>query len=132
MASLRMVSKADIDISLRHDHIGAMERKAFTLRLDEKLYSALSVLSGVVHRSMNELIGEAVSKYVKQESEAAAVDLEETLEKLRAYQAKDPEHKDAWAAFAKAEAEYADPLEGEVFIEEGSVQGQIRTLLKDA
>ena len=109
-----------------------MERKPFTLRLDEPLYKALSLLSEVVHRSMNDIITEAVSKHVKAQSETVALDMEETLAKLRAYRMDDPHFEDGWSVFAEAEAAHADPLEDALVIEEGSVQGKLRTLLSNA
>lgn len=109
-----------------------MSRKAFTLRLDPKLYKALSVLSDVANRSMNDLITDAVSSFVETESEAAALSMEDMLEKLRAYRRETPDHKAAFAQFAKAETDHEDPLEGEVIGEDGSVQAQLRTLLTNA
>ncbi|MEO1658430.1 MAG: hypothetical protein AAFR65_11970 [Pseudomonadota bacterium] len=81
---------------------------------------------------MNDIAAEAVSKYVQAESEAAALDMEQTLAQLRAYRREDPDFKDGWAMFADAEAAHTDPLEDDLAIEEGSVQGRVRTLLANA
>ena len=109
-----------------------MERKTFSLRLPPKLYDALSTLSGVAHRSMNELISEAVQKYVVTESEAQAQDIEKTLQRLRAYRESDPDFKQAFAEFVDAEVSYDDPLEGEPYEVESPVRSKVQSLLTDA
>ena len=109
-----------------------MERKTLTLRLPAKLYNALSTLSGVAHRSMNDLISEAVQRFVITESEAQARDMEKTLERLRAYRESDPDFKKALAEFVEAEVRYDDPLEGEPYDVKGPVRTRVETLLTDA
>ena len=109
-----------------------MNRKTFSLRLPENLYEALSTLSGVAERSMNDLISEAVQKFVITESEAQAQDMEKTLERLRAYRASDPGFKDAYAEFVDAEVNRDDPLEGETYDIESPVRSKVQSLLTDA
>lgn len=109
-----------------------MERKAFTLRMSTKLYSALSTLSSVGRRSMNELISEAVSLYVVKESRAAERDLEYTLERLRQYTNRDPKFEQAIEAIADAESQCPDPLEGTPYPTVSAAQSEIRELLRNA
>lgn len=109
-----------------------MERKTLTLRLPPKLYNALSTLSGVAHRSMNDLISEAVQRFVITESEAQARDMEKTLERLRAYRESDPDFKKALAEFVEAEVKYDDPLEGQPYDVKGPVRTKVEALLTDA
>ena len=108
-----------------------MKRKTFTLRMPPKLYNALSTLSGVARRSMNDLISEAVLKFVAAESKVQARDLEKTLENLRTYVDNDPDFEKAIAEFAAAEAEHADPLEGQAYEAKGPVRTQVEALLRD-
>lgn len=108
-----------------------MERKPFTLRLSADLYEALSSLSEAVHRSMNDLITEAVSKFVVVESKIAARDLEATAARLKIYGETDPGFERAIEEFAEAEAKNADPLEGEAFAVGGPVRRQVQALLTD-
>lgn len=108
-----------------------MKRKTLTLRLPPKLYNALSTLSEVAHRSMNDLISEAVLKFVAAKSEDHARDLEKTLERLRAYTEADPDFEKAIAEFAEAEVKYGDPLEGEPREDKGPVRTQVEALLTD-
>lgn len=115
-----------------------MKRKSLTWRMDQPLYEALSSLSGVAHQSMNRLVTDAVSQYVRVRSKELELELEDTLERLRSYAERDPGYEDAIAAFVEAEACYEDPLEGRPVLESGSVaslgetQNEIRGLLKDA
>ncbi len=109
-----------------------MARTSFTLRLDRELYDALSSLSSVVHQSMNQLVTEAVSRYVQQRSSEAEQDLENTLARLRKYTKKDPGYEQAIAAFADTEARYKDPLEGIPITTVTDTQAEIRELLDDA
>jgi len=108
-----------------------MERKTLTLRLPLKVYDALSTLSSVTHRSMNDLVTEAVGKFTVAESEVQARDLENTLKRLRAYRDLDPEFKQALAGFVEAEASYDDPLEGEPREDKGPVRDRVQSLLTD-
>ncbi len=106
-----------------------MERKTFTLRLSQDLYDALSTLSGVVHRSMNDLAAEAVSRFVSETSKDKARALEKTLARLRSYAANDPNFEKAIDRFAKAEAGTEDPLQGKPYMIGGAARRKVRELL---
>ena len=108
-----------------------MERRPFTFRLEDELYNALSSLSSITKRSMNQLITEAVAIYVRRTSREVERDLEKTLERLRQYSTKDPNFEQAIAAFAEAEAVLDDPLEGRPTDRPPSAQSEINELLAD-
>ena len=128
-----MISKTRFDIKLTSNYYPHMDRKALTVRINPKLYKALSTLSGVVHRSMNDLVTEAVSRFVVSESKAAADDLERTLTNLRAYTEQDPGFDDAIARFAEAESTIEDPLEGKPYrVARDEVRRHVESLLTDA
>lgn len=109
-----------------------MKRKPLTLRLNPELYNTLSSLSSIVHRSMNQLVTEAVSIYVRQESKVVEQDLENTLKRIREYTKKDPNFEQAIAAFANAEVLHEDPVEGIPVSTVSKVQSEIRELLGNA
>lgn len=109
-----------------------MERKPFTLRLKPELYQALSSLSDVEHRSMNDIATEAVSKLVISESKLMARRLEKTIASLRVYTEHDPGFEQAIAEFAAAEAQHDDSLEDNVVVEDAAVRLQVQALLTDA
>ncbi len=106
-----------------------MERNTLTVRMPPKLYKALSTLSSVAHRSMNDLVSEAVLKFVARESKIQARDLEKTLENLRSYVDNDPDFEKAIAEFAEAEAKQDDLIEDRLYDVKGPVQTQVETLL---
>lgn len=108
-----------------------MERRPFTFRLEGELYNALSSLSSITKRSMNQLITEAVAIYVRRTSREVERDLETTLERLRQYSSKDPNFEQAIAAFAEAEATLDDPLEGRPIDRPQTAQSEINELLAD-
>ena len=108
-----------------------MDRRSFTLRLEEDLYEALSSLSSVTKQSMNQLVTEAVSVYVRRRSREVERDLERALERVRRYTRDDPDFERAIAAFAEAEANIDDPLEGRLVEAPGSAQNEIGELLAD-
>ncbi len=81
---------------------------------------------------MNQLVTEAVFRYVQQRSSEAEQDLENTLARIRKYTKKDPEYEQAIAAFADAETRYKDPLEGIPINTITDTQAEIRELLDDA
>ena len=106
-----------------------MERRPFTFRLEDELYNALSSLSSITKRSMNQLVTEAVAIYVKRTSREVERDLEKTLEQLRQYSSKDPDFEQAIAAFAEAEATLDDPVEGRPIDRPQTAQSEIDELL---
>jgi predicted transcriptional regulator len=106
-----------------------MERRPFTFRLEDELYCALSSLSSITKRSMNQLVTEAVAIYVKRTSREVERDLERTLQQLRQYSSKDPDFEQAIAAFAEAEVTLDDPLEGQPIDRPQTAQSEIDELL---
>jgi predicted DNA-binding protein len=100
--------------------LSIMLPKATTFRLEPTLQAGLENLSKILRRPMNQLVNEALRDYVSRRNRAAEQDLKATLDTLRAYRLRDPNFKEAIAATAKAEAQYADsdPVEGHVVIGE--------------
>ena len=62
---------------------------------------------------MNKLVNEAVRAYLDQRGRKAERDLEACLANLRAYRKRDPDFEQAIEAFAKAEVNAKDPIEGQ-------------------
>lgn len=91
-----------------------MPRKATTVRLAPETQDALTRLSELLHRPMNQLVNEAVRDFVARRSREVESDLEYTLAQLRALRAQDPDFAAARKAWVDAEAAYEDPLEGEL------------------
>ena len=107
-----------------------MKHKSFTLKLDEELYSALTSLESVVHRSVDQIITDALSMYVNQKSGATEKDLENTLRRVQQYAAKDPKFEHAITAFVDAEIQYEDPVEGTpVTSVKSAAQAEIREII---
>jgi predicted DNA-binding protein len=108
-----------------------MARKASTHRLAPKVQAALDSLSKVLGRPKNGLINEAVELYVQQKSREVELELEATLQALRACRERDPDFEESIGAFVSAEAEHgsADPVEGRPYAAEGPVQSEIQRLL---
>lgn len=86
---------------------------------------------------MNHLLNDAVKSYLSQSGERER-NLEENLERLHAYRKRDPEFKQAIAAFVEAELREEDPVEGVPvrgsfvngkLVEAGPAQKKIRELL---
>ncbi len=107
-----------------------MKSKTSTHRLETKLEAALDHLSEITRRTKNSLINEAVRNLVEKRGLELENELEQTLEKLRAYRQKDPDFEEAIDAFARAEVAGAgeDPLEGVISGPQGAVQSEIREL----
>jgi len=114
-----------------------MAKTVFTLRMGSEERDALKNLSRIVKRPMNQLIVEAVKRYVHEQGEQEK-SLEASLASLRAYRKKDPAFKRAAAAFVDSEASVKDPLEGEPFEESAdadplkpaaSIQNKVREIL---
>src|SRR5438552_18373873 len=90
--------------------------KVTTLRLAQPLHRKLELLQQVLGKPLNKLVNEAVDDYVERRTAEVELDLEETLQRVKAARKKDPKFKHAIAEFAAAEARYAkaDPAEGTV------------------
>ena len=91
-----------------------MTTRNLTIRVDEALYNRLNTLKKVVKVSMNQLVCEAVDKYVDEQSALTARELQGIARQLRAYRDSDPDLKKSLRSFAEAEGLYQDPLEEEV------------------
>jgi predicted transcriptional regulator len=90
-----------------------MAGKATTYRIDPSVQAGLSTLSKVLGRPLNQLVNEAVRDFVARRSKEVAMDLEATLEGLRAYRKSDPNFERAIADYVDAEASLKeDPAEG--------------------
>lgn len=109
-----------------------MEHKPFRLNMDAELYDTLKALSLAVDLSMDQLVINAVSTYVKQKCKAPKRDLEKRLLRISQYATNDPKFEDAIAAFADAETKYEDPVEGTMVKSVNDAQTEIRGLLDNA
>jgi predicted transcriptional regulator len=107
-----------------------MARKATTYRIDPAVQAGLSTLSKVLGRPQNQLVNEAVRDFVARRVKQVEVDLEATLESLRAYRKSDPNFDRAIADYVDAEASLQeDPAEGQGAVDVGPAQTRILDLL---
>src|SRR5947199_5322388 len=107
-----------------------MSIKATTYRIDPAVQAGLSTLSKVLGRPQNQLVNEAVRDFVARRVKQVEVDLEATLESLRAYRKSDPNFDRAIADYVDAEASLQeDPAEGQRAEEMGPAQTRILALL---
>lgn len=107
-----------------------MNRKATTYRIDPVVQAGLATLSQVLGRPLNQLVNEAVRDYVTRRSREVEMDLEATLESLRAYRRSDPNFERAIADYVDAEASLTeDPAEGQRAMDIGPAQTRILELL---
>lgn len=108
----------------------AVERKATTFRLDPSVQAGLVLLGAVLKKPLNRLVNEAVQGFVGKRSIEVQNDLQETLDRLKAYRASDPKFERAIAEFIEAEASLGgeDPVEGQG---SPSVTGPAQTLVRE-
>jgi hypothetical protein len=107
-----------------------MPRKATTYRIDPVVQAALVTLSKVLGKPQNQLVNEAVRDFVAIRSRQVEMDLEVTLESLRAYRKSDPKFERALADYVDAEASLKDdPAEGKRAEGFGPAQTRILNLL---
>jgi predicted transcriptional regulator len=107
-----------------------MPRRATTYRIDPIVQSGLSTLSKVLGRPQNQLVNEAVRDFVARRSREVEIDLEATLEALRAYRKSDPNFERAIADYVDAEASLKeDPAEGQRAEDIGPAQKRVLDLL---
>jgi len=107
-----------------------MPRKATTYRIDPIVQSGLSELSKILGRPQNQLVNEAVRDFVARRVKQVEVDLEATLESLRAYRKSDPNFDRAIADYVDAEASLKeDPAEGQRAVDMGPAQTRVLELL---
>ncbi len=107
-------------------YIQGMATHAFTLRLPSQERQALENLSRVEGRPMNQILNDAIRAYLHRQSDEERR-LEQSLQHLRAYRQRDPEFKEAIAAFVDAEASLEDSLEGTVIRTGQNPQPKMRT-----
>ena len=98
------MSKYKIDITARPCHRKGMSVKATTYRIDPIVQTGLSMLSKVLGRPQNQLVNEAVRDFVARRGREVEMDLEVTLEALRAYRKNDPKLERAIEDYVDAEA----------------------------
>jgi len=107
-------------------------RKATTFRIDPAVQAGLSTLSKVLGRPLNQLVNEAVRDFVARRTKEVEMDLEATLEALRAYRKSDPNYERALADYVDAEASLKeDPAEGHIVVNVGPAESRIRDLLNE-
>jgi predicted DNA-binding protein len=89
---------------------------ATTIRLDPKLKVRLDGLRRLVKRPVNQLVNEAVERFIDQRAAEVGADLERALESVKALRARDPKFEGAIEQFVEAEATLGghDPVEGKV------------------
>jgi predicted transcriptional regulator len=109
-----------------------MAGKATTYRIDPTVQVGLSTLSRVLGRPQNQLVNEAVRDFVAKRSREVEMELEATLEALRAYRKGDPNFERAIADYVDAEASLQeDPAEGQSGEDMGPAQARVLELLND-
>jgi predicted transcriptional regulator len=109
-----------------------MARRATTYRIDPVVQAGLSTLSRILGRTQNQLVNEAVRDFVARRSREVEMDLEATLEALRAYRRSDPDFDRAIADYVDAEASLKeDPAEGQRAEDMGPAQKRVLELLND-
>lgn len=107
-------------------------RRATTFRLEPRLQWGLELLSDVRKAPLNRLVNEAVDKYLDDQAASVEADLEDTLQRIRAYRNSDQDFEGAIAAFAEAEADRAreDPVEGRTTRAQRPVRRVVRELIR--
>jgi predicted transcriptional regulator len=110
--------------------------KVTTLRLAQPLHRKLELLQRVLKKPLNKLVNEAVDAYVERRTAEVELNLEETLQRVKAARKQDPKFTRAIAEFVEAEARHAkdDPVEGRVVRESepGPAQSLVRSMLTRA
>lgn len=107
-----------------------MIRRATTYRIDPNVQAGLSTLSKLLGRPLNQLVNEAVRDFVARRTREVEMDLEATLDALRAYRKSDPDFERALADYVDAEASLKpDPAEGQRALDHGPTQSRILDLL---
>ena len=107
-----------------------MSIKATTYRIDPVVQRGLSTLRKVLGRPQNQLVNVAVRDFVARRSREVEMDLDATLEALRAYRKSDPDFERAIGDYVDAEASLQeDPAEGQSAEEIGPAQKRVLELL---
>ena len=92
-----------------------MEITPFTLRMEEALHDELKLVSRLAGTSMTQLAVRGIRMELDFLRAKYERDLKRTLKRLEGYSKRDPNSSDAIRAFARAEIENEDPLEGRPF-----------------
>lgn len=107
-----------------------MSRKATTFRIEQKAVEGLALLTGMLGRSQNQLVNEAILEFVERRSIDIEHDLRGTLARLRAWRERDPDMEAAIGRFAEAEVSEADdPAQGEPATAPDPLIGKLHKLL---
>jgi len=108
-----------------------MDKQQITFRMEKALHADLKLVSQLSGKSMNRLAEEGIRIEVELLRVELERDLTRTLERLRAYSKRDPDSSEAIRAFARAEVENEDPLEGRAFRSDSHSEAQraLRRLL---
>jgi predicted transcriptional regulator len=126
------MAKYKIDVTARQCYPGGMSVKATTYRIDPTVQTGLSMLSKVLGRPQNQLVNEAVRDFVARRAREVEMDLEVTLQALRAYRKNDPKFERAIEDYVDAEASLKeDPAEGQRAEDIGPAQRRVLELLND-
>lgn len=111
-----------------------MNALQFTVRMEPALHERLKLVSEVTKTSMNQIALEGIQMELELLRAKCEWDLKKTLRKIERYKRRDPGFTRAIRAFAQAEVENEDPLEGELLDSEPRTlaQRQLRALLDGA
>ena len=91
--------------------------KPATLRLEPICEVGLGILKGVLHKSLNKMVNEAVAEYIKKSTVQVEAETGSVLTQLKAYRRADPTFQQDKDAFISAEAEFGatDRMEGVIY-----------------
>lgn len=106
--------------------------KATTFRLNEDVQAGLELISQLQHRPKNKLVNEAVAEYVTRHATRTEEALQDTLERVKAYQNSDPGFEHAIDSLVEAEASCGrdeDPMEGHPASSNGPVTMRLCQLI---
>lgn len=93
--------------------MSARPLRAFKARFDPELYEEIQTVSKLQRSSINQFVTTAVKIHLRESRNELITQYRSNLEKLVEYASKDPDFEAALTAFAAAETEFEDPLEGQ-------------------
>jgi len=102
-----------------------------TLRVEEPVHQELRYMSGLLHKSMNQIAANALKHELSRLRRREKSRLEKTLAKLQSYTRRDPDFFQAIEAFAQQEVSVReDPADGKVTSATGkSAEEQLKAIL---
>ncbi len=106
--------------------------RATTFRLTPANEQGLRLLNAETGQPLNKLVNEAVAGYIETRSAALEQELQQTLERLKAWRQRDPGFRKAIAAFVEGEATADDPAEGRVLDAGLRLDGPVSKRVRDA